>query len=30
MSQKMQIYFESEKAFLLVHFNFNYGTDSLP
>ena len=30
MSQKMQLYSENEKAFLLIHFNLNYGTDSLP
>ena len=30
MSQRMQQYFENEKAFLLIHFNLNYGTDSLP
>ena len=30
MSQKMQLYFENDKAFLLMHFNLNYGTDSLP
>ena len=30
MSQKMQLYPENEKAFLLIHFNLNYGTDSLP
>ena len=26
----MQLYSENEKAFLLIHFNLNYGTDSLP
>ena len=30
MSQKMQLYSENEKAFLLIHFHLNYGTDSLP
>ena len=29
-SQKMQIYSENEKAFLLIHLNLNYGTDLLP
>ena len=28
--KKMQLYFENEKAFLSIHFNLNYGTDSLP
>ena len=26
----MQLYYENEKAFLLIHFNLNYGTNSLP
>ena len=30
MSQKKQLYSENERAFLLIHFNLNYGTDSLP
>ena len=30
MSQKMQLHSENEKAFLLLHFNLNYGTYSLP
>ena len=30
LSQKMQLYSENEKGFLLMHFNWNYGTDSLP
>ena len=30
MSQKLQLYSENKKAFLLIHFNLNYGTDSLP
>ena len=30
MSQKMQLHSENEKAFLFMHFNLNYGTDSLP
>ena len=25
-----QLYSENEKVFLLIHFNLNYGTDSLP
>ena len=28
--KKMQLCSENEKAFLLIHFNLNYGTDSLP
>ena len=28
-SQKMQLYSENEKSFLLIHFNLNYVTDVL-